>query len=147
MLISFSRSLALPQISFVWIFLQEWIQGKGVLQSIIEGDLASNISLEVVCLMLLFVSFQFCMLPFEQNVKIQIPREWLENPPSAPVRSQAPERKVVATTTTKSDVRRWNLNGDDKAPYGVDLNAEVWNGRVAMVRTSHMDTVTVLPHT
>jgi hypothetical protein len=128
------------QISFVWIFLQEWIQGKGVLQSIAEGDLASNISLEVVCLMLLFVSFQFCMLPFEQNVKIRVPREWLDNPailqnlsrpPNGP---QRPKRK----DHTKPDVRKWNLNGENKAPYGVDVNAEVWNGRVAMVRTTHI---------
>jgi hypothetical protein len=124
------------QISFVWIFLQEWIQGKGVLQSIVEGDVASNISLEMVCLMLLFVSFQFCMLPFEQNVKIRVPREWLDNPTilqnvSLPPnnRPQRPKRKEPE----KPDVRKWNLNGE-KAPYGFDVNAEVWNGRVAMVR-------------
>ncbi|GAX25052.1 hypothetical protein FisN_10Lh248 [Fistulifera solaris] len=125
----------IAQISFVWIFLQEWIQGKGVLQSIVEGDLASNISLEVVCLMLLFVSFQFCMLPFEQNVKIRVPREWLDNPAilqnlsRPPNRPQRPQRKEFK----KPDVRKWNLNGENKAPYGMDVNAEVWNGRVAMV--------------
>jgi len=60
------------QLSFAWVFGQEWIQGKGMLQGIVEQDPGSVIALGLFMTLVGFLSLRFVVEPpieAFQNVK------------------------------------------------------------------------------
>lgn len=44
------------------------------------------------------------------------------------------QSKATRSATTALAERRWNFN-DGQGPFGLKKNAEIWNGRVAQVRS------------
>lgn len=121
----------------MWVFLQEFIQGKGVLRGLSDGEMINVISFGVFAVVMISLIGRFLAEP---------PAGWptqeltLTSPQSRAIRSNpvAYAQAKSVGTLTGADARDPDdtiLNFNDRSsPFGLKKNAEIWNGRIAMVR-------------
>jgi hypothetical protein len=120
----------------VWVFFQEFIQGKGVLRGLSDGEMINVISLGVFAVVMISLIGRFLAEP---------PAGWptrdltLDSPQSSAIRSNPvayAQAKSMGTLTgvdlRDPDSTILNFN-DASSPFGLKKNAEIWNGRIAMV--------------
>ena len=131
----FLGSVINEQVSFVWVFLQESITGKGMLQGIERGDQAAIVSLGLFCMLIATLAVSFLLAPppekKEQSArKVKAPRPdgWSDKTAFERAKSIA----KMLDPSEKVDELLLNFN-NGRSPFGLKKNAEVWNGRIAMV--------------
>ena len=122
------------QVSFVWVFLQESITGKGMLQGIERGDQAAIVSLGLFCMLIATLAVSFLLAPPPEKkeavrkVKAPRPDGWSDKTAFERAKSIA----KMLDPSEKVDELILNFN-NGRSPFGLKKNAEVWNGRIAMV--------------
>ena len=118
----------------MWVFLQESITGKGMLQGIERGDHAAIVSLGLFCMLIATLAVSFVLAPppdkTESIRKVKTPRPDGWSDKTAFERAQSIAK--LLDPSRKVDDLLLNLN-DGRSPFGLKKNAEVWNGRIAMV--------------
>ena len=130
------------KVSFVWVFLQEFVQGKGVIKGLSDGDIINIISLSVFAVTIIALIGRFLAEPpagwptREISVSSPSPQSnvmsVIRSNPMAYAQAKSVETLTKTITATNSDKTILNFN-DGTSPFGLKKNAEIWNGRIAMV--------------
>jgi len=136
-LLTYPFGSVLEQVSFVWVFLQESITGRGMLDGIAHGDQASLVSLGLFCMLIGALAVSFLVAP-PTNQKPTPPRKlkkprrdgWSDRTAFHRAKKVA---KLLKDPASDDEEILLNFN-DGRSPFGLKKNAEVWNGRIAMVR-------------
>jgi len=122
------------QVSFVWVFLQESITGKGMLQGIEHGDHASIVSLGLFCMLIATLAVSFVLAPppetKEPARKLKAPRPAGWSDMNAFQRAKSVAKLLDPSRNVDDLILNFN---DGRPPFGLKKNAENWNGRIAMV--------------
>ena len=117
------------QLSFAWVYGQEWAQEKGMLQGIADQDPASVISLGLFMTLVGFLSLRFVLEP---------PKEAFHNVEKMKLSHPTAFRHAksfMEMFDPQRDPEEMTVNFNDRgSPFGFRKNAEIWNGRIAMVR-------------
>ena len=129
------------KVSFVWIFFQEFVQGKGVIQGLNDGDMISIISFSVFAVSIIALIGRFLAEPPagwpNREISISSPppsnvMSPIKSNPMAYAQAKSVETLTNTISATNSDKTILNFN-DGSSPFGLKKNAEIWNGRIAMV--------------
>jgi hypothetical protein len=116
------------QVSFLWVFLQELIQGKGMLQGIKDGDLPNTVAVGSFSVLLGLLGTRFLMEEIGDTQTVSSSSSSTSPP-------QQQQQQPPGDEHGGEEKRQWNFNSNGRSPYGLRKNAEIWNGRIAQVRT------------
>jgi hypothetical protein len=111
-------------VAFFWVVLQEGIQEKGLIESMREGGIKSLVAFGMFSAFLVLLGSQVFRM---QYVAEDLP---------AGIDPAAFRRAKSGYDILDPD-RKWDdfyLNyNEGSGPFGMKKNAEIWNGRIAMV--------------
>lgn len=119
----------------MWVILQEWIQGKGVFAGLKESDPANALSLSLFVLMISSLGARFAFEPLGGAAVSPSTENKGPSIKSDPVAFQR-AKTTRELFDPKADPESGTMNfNDGRSPFGLKKNAEIWNGRIAMVRS------------
>lgn len=122
--------------------MQEFVQGKSVIQGLSDGDIINVISLSVFAVTIIALIGRFLAEPPagwpSREMSVSAPPQSnvmsaIKSNPIAYRQAKSVETLTKTITATNSDKTILNFN-DGTSPFGLKKNAEIWNGRIAMVR-------------
>lgn len=121
----------------MWVFLQELVQGKGVLKGLDDGDAINRMSAGVFAVLLVALTTRFLVEPPAGGpLRGGSVADTIKSNPTAYERAKSLETLVHPRKNDKEEEEEtvlMNYN-DGRSPFGLKKNAEIWNGRIAMVR-------------
>jgi hypothetical protein len=155
-------------VAFTWVFIQEWVQQKGVLKGLSDGDVINIVSAGVFAVLIAAVTVRFLLEPASAGSASRLSSRRPINTSTARVGAgsggSGGGRLGVAGSGTGSYIAGSDYNNvpsiaktvrdvtnpyedrnnvfvnfnDGRSPFGLKANAEIWNGRIAMVRNTSM---------
>lgn len=124
--------------------MQEWFQDKGVLKGIADGDIINTISAGIFAVMLVAITCRFLMEPPAGELKAAATAAGTVK--SHPIAYQRAKSVAALMDPEKNDFETVMNFNDGRSPFGLKMNAEIWNGRIAMVRSDQYDVKSSVPH-
>jgi hypothetical protein len=118
------------------VFLQELIGGKGILNSIADGDASGTYALGCFSIILTVLFGRFVAelpggRPLDHKSKVEMELDAANKVTGSGI-TVSRMVSLDGIFDPNSQQHKFNYN-DGRSPFGMKKNAEIWNGRVAQV--------------